>query len=247
MHYRDNQFGAVNIYNSPNVIVKNCTFYNNTSDGRHSSRPFQATGGGLSISCINGIYDSVNISISECNFTENSAKLPGTLQGQTNRVAFQSGRGGGVAIFVNTPAAVNCVVNNSVFVKNIAHEGGGGLFCFIEAQNHRTYVLENLLFVDNLASSISGALLLSTLNSRSSEAFSSVAVINCTFMENTAVSIGGVSNVYFYNGLANNSVIFRSCVFTNNSAGRYGGAVDVASYNFFVDRSHYTPVTFIDW
>ncbi|XP_065908079.1 uncharacterized protein [Dysidea avara] len=243
---KDNQFGAVNIYNSPNVIVKNCTFYNNTSDGRHSSRPFQATGGGLSISCINGIYDSVNISISECNFTENSAKLPGTLQGQTNRVAFQSGRGGGVAIFVNTPAAVNCVVNNSVFVKNIAHEGGGGLFCFIEAQNHRTYVLENLLFVDNLASSISGALLLSTLNSRSSEAFSSVAVINCTFMENTAVSIGGVSNVYFYNGLANNSVIFRSCVFTNNSAGRYGGAVDVASYNFFVDRSHYTPVTFID-
>ena len=245
MHYRDNQFGAVNIYNSPNVMVRNCTFYNNTSDGSHSSRPFQATGGGLSISCINGIYDSVNISISECNFTENSAKLPDRLQGEINRIVFQSGRGGGIAIFVDTSALVNCVVNNSVFVSNSADEGGGGLFCIIEAQNYQTYVFENLLFISNHAT-VAGALLVGTLYSRSGEAFSSVTVANCTFMENTA-SIGGVSNVYFYNGLVNNSVTFRSCIFTNNSARRYAGAVNVASYNFFVGRSHYTPVTFIDW
>ncbi|XP_065906983.1 uncharacterized protein [Dysidea avara] len=226
-------------------MVKNCTFYNNTSDGSHSTRPFQATGGGLSISCINGIYDSVNVSISECNFTDNSAKLPDRLQSDINRIVFQSGRGGGVAIFVDTSALVNCVVNNSVFFRNSADEGGGGLFCYVEAQNFQTFVFENLLFVSNRAT-IAGALLVGTLYSRSdSEAMSSVTISNCIFTENTA-SIGAVSNVYFYNGLVNNSVTFRSCIFTNNSARIYAGAVDVASYNFFVDRSHYTPVTFID-
>jgi len=246
MSYRDSQFGAVSIYNSQNVKITNCSFFNNTSNGSYVKRPFQAASGGLSISYINGTYSSVNISVSGCNFTKNSATLPDTIQRDIQRLSFQSGRGGGVAIFINSFTPVNCVVSNSVFVNNKADDFGGGLICnIITVFSHQIYKYGNLLFVNNSAK-ISGAFLHGYLFSRSSEAFLGALITNCTFVENNA-GIGGVANIYYYDGLVNNSVTFSNCVFSHNSATEYAGAVDVVSFDFFADKSRYSPVSFIDW
>ena len=248
LYYRQSQIGAVNILNSPNVTVKNCTFYNNTSDGSYIDTPFQPSSGGLSISYSSEKIATIDINIDECNFTDNFALSTDPLRISINAFFLQNlfgGRGGGLAIVFNTTNTVNCVVNNSVFFDNEASVWGGGLYCVIaEAHNHQTYMFENLVFVNNRAA-VAGALTFVTLFGQSDDIFVNASISSCTFMENTA-RIAGVATIYFYNRVTNNSVIFERCNFTNNSATIYAGTIDIVSYNFFVDRSHYTPITFKD-
>ena len=239
----------MNIFNSPNVIVSNCSFHNNTSDGSDIDTPFQPSSGGLSISYSSEIKANIDISVNRCNFTNNSAISTVPLRLSINRFFLKNifgGRGGGLAIVFNTSNTVNCIVNNSVFVNNEASIWGGGLYCVIaEAHNHQNYMFENLVFTNNRAL-VAGAFTYVILVGQSDDIFVNALLVGCRFVENTA-RIAGVANVYFYNRIPNNSVIFEHCNFTNNSATVYAGTVDIVSYNFFDDRSRYTPITFLDW
>ena len=47
--FRNHEHGALNIFNSPNVIIKHCTFRNNTSSSYFTRKPFQGNSGGLSV------------------------------------------------------------------------------------------------------------------------------------------------------------------------------------------------------
>ena len=249
VHYRHNLFGAVSIYNTPTVTLKNCTFHNNTSDGRHISKRFQTSSGGLSITYNIGATSGISINIAGCNFTDNVAILPGAELVSTNVFFTQSGfvgRGGGLAIVVNTSSKVNCVVKSSLFVNNEASVWGGGLYCVVaEAHNHQSYIFENLMFVNNRAR-VGGALTFVILNGQSDDILISAGIHNCQFVDNKA-RIAAVANIYHIYELANNSIVFTNCTFVSNSAADYAGAIDLVSYSFFVGRSHYTPTTFINW
>jgi len=248
LYCRQSQIGAVNIFNSPNVTVKNCTFYNNTSDGGFIVAPFHPSSGGLSISYSSDKTASININIDDCNFTDNFAISTDPLRLSIDRFFIEnifSGRGGGLAIVFNTTNTVDCAVKNSVFMNNKASIWGGGLYCVIsEAHNHQNYIFENLVF-DNNHAVVSGAFTYVILFGQRDNIFVNARIVGCIFAENTA-KIAGVATIYFYDRVTNNSVIFEHCNFTKNSAIIYAGTVDIVSYNLFVDRSRYTPITFKD-
>ena len=229
--------------------MQNCTFDNNTFDGIHLDMPFQPSGGGLSISYSSEVQANISIIVDNCTFTNNFAVSTDSLMFSINQLFQQNifgGRGGGLAIVFNTTSTINCVVNNSLFVNNEASIAGGGLYCVVvEAHNHQSYVFENLMFVNNRAS-VSGALIFGILFGQSDDICVSAIMASCTFIDNSA-RIAGVSTIYLYNRVTNNSVIFQHCNFINNSATIYAGTIDIASYDFFVDKSWYNPITFIDW
>ena len=68
--------GALSIYNSQNVTVKNCTFYNNTSDSYffNQMQQYQGSSGGLSVGFnMNNSSVVLNITITNINFGNNNA------------------------------------------------------------------------------------------------------------------------------------------------------------------------------
>ena len=249
LYFRYMKNGAVNIYNSPNVIVKNCTFYNNTSDGSHI-KAFQTSSGGLSISYKSKTATSINIIVIGCKFISNIASSVHNLNTRSSVQSFFrntfDGRGGGLSILANTSSAVNCTIRNSTFSNNIAKYFGGGFYCpIVQAHSDHTYVLENVIFKGN-AARYGGAFIYGTVFKRSIEALYTLQVYNCTFMDNTA-GIGGALHISIYDGLTNNLMIFKQCNFARNCATEFGGTVDIVSQNFYMDRSQFTPVAFVEW
>ena len=137
--YRDHEDGALNIYNSENVFINNCTFHNNTSSSYFTRKPYQRNAGGLSIGYNSQLtkLDDVDIVVTNCRFTNNRAAPPSALilpptKFLTHKIF--SGRGGGLSIPVNlATSSLNCVVNNSVFINNYAVSFGGAYvlyFCW---------------------------------------------------------------------------------------------------------------------
>jgi len=251
LYFRDNQHGAVNIFNSLNVTVKNCSFYNNTSDSRFTNNPFQASVGGLSIS-----YNTEDLSnivhltflVSDCTFINNVAKSNLSLSSSVNRLFSQniySGRGGGLAIIFNVTSLVYCTVMDCTFINNRAAAMSGGFYSVVGvARSNQTFLFKNNVFTENwvtLAGAFNFVMLASNtkLNVRA-------MIYNCKFKQNTA-DVAGAAIVYFYNGLTNFSVVFQKCDFINNISISYAGAIDMVSYNFFAFRNGYPPVEFIDW
>lgn len=247
IHFRDNQYGAVNIFNSPNVTVKNCSFYNNT--GRFTRTPFRASSGGLSISYDTGEFNNINIFVSDCIFVNNNAMLDLTLRYSINRLFSEnlySGRGAGLAIVFNVSVPTNCTITDCVFINNTAQSLTGGLYTVVrEARSDQTYLFKNNVFRGNWAA-LSGAFNFVILSSRNESLQVNATICNCTFERNRA-NIAGSTIIYFYDGLGNFSVVFEECDFINNTAAMYAGAIDVVSYNFFAFRNNFPPVQFISW
>ena len=251
---RSNHHGALNIFNSPNVIVNNCIFNNNTSDGLLTRAPFRASAGGLSISYNNNNTEelsnmTVNIYVSHCTFMNNVATLDLSLRYSINRLFSEnlySGRGGGLAIIFNVTSTSNCTVTDCRFINNTAQSLSGGLYSVVgEARYAQIYLFKNNLFSGNSAM-LSGAFNFVILSSRNISTQVNTSIYNCTFQHNSA-NIAGSSVIYFYDGLADFSVVFEECHFINNTAAVYAGAIDVVSYNFFAFRNSYPPVEFINW
>ena len=188
--YSDHEHGAVNIFNSPNVIVKNCTFYNNTSDTYFTRKPYQSNAGGLSVG-YNSLLTTVslnymNLTIYNCNFTNNHAGLPASPnEVQESRIF--SGRGGGLSLVVNATGIINCIVNNSIFVSNFAENLGGGVYISISEYSalQQFYLFANNVFISN-AASYGGAFFFANLVIPSIDFSQNIVVFNSVFTENKA-------------------------------------------------------------
>ena len=252
-HFRHHEHGALSIYNSVNVTVKNCTFHNNTSDGNFTMKPYQGSAGGLSIG-YNDTHlrrESINIHIIKCNFSSNAAVLPSnlTLSSTTEALLHKKfpGRGGALTVLISTCHPLNFVLNDSIMMDNSAHFGASIYCVIINGYYNQTYVFANNVFMNNTAP-IGGGLTFANLVGRPVKSIIHSLIYNCTFIDNTATSeVSGAANAYALYGLPNNIVIFRDCKFYNNNAEMYGGAVDIASYNFFENREEVFPVHFINW
>ena len=253
---RHHEHGAVNIFNSPKVIVKNCTFLNNTSSSFFTRKPFQGNAGGLSIGHNIRLatipLSTVDILVTDCNFTYNHATPPShlltSLNGLQTRRIF-SGRGGGLSIPVNITGEFNCTVNNSVFVNNFADAFGGGAYVFISEilTLNQTYVFGNNIFRMNSAD-FGGALCFASHVRSLTNFFQSAVLYNCTFAKNTANNIGGgIFLLPSFRGLGGTYVRFERCEFLSNSAIHHSGAVDVVSYNLYGNRQNQIPVEFVHW
>ena len=252
--FRHHEHGAVSIYNSQDVTVKNCTFHNNTSDSYFTRRPYQGSAGGLSI----GYHfpnsklrlNDIIIVITDCTFSDNFAAPPTALRLTSTQILIGrifSGRGAAMSILVNVNTTLSFVLNNSLLVNNSAYNFGGGIYCLSAGgRNNQTFLWSNNIFIGNRAS-IAGALSFISLLNLPVQFILYDRVYNCTFTDNVAHSeVAGAATIYPLYGLPNTLVVFEDCKFYNNSALIYGGAVDITSYNFFAYRILF-PVQFINW
>ena len=240
----------MNIFNSPNVIIRNCTFYNNTSDTKFTIQPYQGNAGGLSIG-YNLLFatiplDIINITVYSCNFTNNHAGPLTSINEVPERRIF-TGRGGGLSLVINITGTVICTVNDSIFVNNLATNNGGGVYISTSEPStlEQFYLFANNNFTSNAASHgggfFFGNIVLPSIN------FSQTIVLyNSTFTENKAEQIGGGICVSSY-GLGDSFVKIEKCEFFMNTAEKLGGAFSVQSINLYGNRQNQNPVEFVSW
>ncbi|XP_065897652.1 uncharacterized protein [Dysidea avara] len=249
---KDHEHGTVNIFNSPKVIVKNCTFQNNTSTSFFTRKQFQSNGGGLSIGYNERLatINYVDVLVNNCVFKNNSAIPPTKLSSTTTVVLARevfSGRGGGLSILIKTSVPVNVVVNNSKFINNFASNYGGGLYQFInEEVGNQTYVFGNNTFINNTALRGAGAVNFGNFGHTINQTRFNGVFYNCIFDGNSADLAGGLHIFPSYHGYSNNYIRMELCKFNNNNASNYAGAVDIISYNYFGSRQHYDPFVFVN-
>ena len=253
---RNHEHGAVNIFNSHKVFVKNCTFLNNTSSSFFTRKPYQGNAGGLSIGYNTRLatrpLNSFEMVVTDCNFTRNHAIPPLHLQASINDVFLElifSGRGGALSVPVNITGELSCTVNNSVFVDNHAIELGGSVYFGVgfTAPRYQTYVFGNNFFTLNSAN-LGGALCFVSHIKPLKKFYQSTVVYNCTFVKNTGKQIGGgVHLLPSFLGLEGTYVRFEKCWFYSNMAVHHGGAVEVVTGNRFGNRQNLIPVEFVHW
>ena len=257
MSFRDHEHGAVNIFNSPNVVVKNCTFDNNTSSSYFTRQPFQGSAGGLSIGYNSRFattsLNDVNITVTDCMFTNNRAAPPTNLQLSPTELQARrifSGRGGGLSIVINITSEIHCTLNNSKFTNNFAENFGGAFYVFISESSimNQFYMFENNTFRSNGATYGGACTFVRFSDIFIPEGIYQTAnFYNCSFVNNTARVGGGLHVLPSSLGLAGSLISFVKCEFFNNTAMVYAGVFDIVSYNFFDNREHLTPVEFRDW
>ena len=194
---------------------------------------------------------SVNVLVTDCVFINNSADPPFHLSlSTTNLIERQifSGRGGGMALPVNTTCPLDAIISNNVFINNYAGNYGGGLYCFISGTvGNQTWMIGNNSFIGNHAVIGSGALNFGNFGTPAPSSTLHSTMYNCTF-ENNRAQTGGCLHMFpSYNGFSGNFIILKQCIFLNNTSSEIGGAIDVTSYNLYQSRQHYDPVKFIDW
>ena len=235
------------------MTVKNCTFHNNTSSSYFTRKLYQGNAGGLSISYnmrfSNRIVSSIDVLVTDCIFTDNHAAPPTALRlSSIESLALNifAGRGGALAMPINTTSFVNCVVMNNIFINNSAHSFGGCIYTFVGGsyRNH-TFLFASNMFIKNSAG-IGGVISL-IQSQRIPDTFLLHATIqNCTFIQNRA-KICGCVNYYPHLDFAGDLIQFIDCKFYNNSADIYAGAIDIVSFRFFGSRVHQEPIQLTNW
>ena len=253
MSFKDHEHGAVNIFNSPNVIVKNCTFDNNTSSSLFTRQPYQSDAGGLSIGYNSRLtmtsINDVNITVTDCSFTNNRAAPPTSLQLSPAEIidyGIFSGRGGGLSIVINVTSEIHCTVNNSRFINNFAESLGGALYVFISESStmNQSYKFENNIFASSGATYGDACTFARFLEELIPEgSYQTASFYNCSFINNTARIGGGIHLLPSSLGLDYNLISFVKFKFINNTVMDYAGVFDIVSYNFFGNREHLTPIS----
>ena len=241
----------MNIFNSPNVIIRNCTFYNNTSDAKFTRQPYKSNSGGLSIGYnllfATILLDIINITVYSCNFTNNYAgSLTSTYE--LPLYGIFTGRGGGLSLVFNVSGIVICRVNDSIFVNNLADNLGGGVYISTSerSSSEQFYLFANNNFTSNAAGYGAGGFFFANIVFPSINFSQTIVLCNSMFNENKAEQIGGGVFVFSY-GLGGSFVKIEKCEFFMNTAGENGGAFAVKSIKLYGNRQNQNPVEFVSW
>ena len=241
--------------------MKNCRFYNNTSDSLFTTKPYQGSAGGFSagynfpftkVSPVHGDNSFALVSlfahITNCTFTDNSALLPAG-QGETSAGILRNnmfrGCGGAFAVLVNTYLNLTFEFSDNIVMNNFAEALGGGVFCLNQKGSFQMYIFNNNAFMNNAGLRAGGlALIYITIPT--------IAIYNdfynCTFYNNTVSQMAGAIAVAAVFGLGTNIFItFKECNFLNNTAMIYGGAVDTTLFIFEYTVQAESLIAFINW
>ena len=236
------------------ITVKNCTFHNNTSDSLFISKKYQGSAGGISIGYnfnvtnANALIppaDTVTNHITDCTFTDNSARLfngqGGTSDVLTNEIF--PGRGGAIIVLVSTDLKLTFNFSDNVVMNNFAEVFAGGVYCLTHESSSQAYTFNNNDFISNTALRAGGLGFFYTKTP--TIAIHNIDIYNCTFHNNTVSQKGGAALIYsVYELHANVFVTFKECNFFNNTAMIHGGAVDVVLFSKTQTES---LIAFVNW
>ena len=231
-----NPAGALEISNSPRIIVDNCQFTNNTSQGIGKTR-YSGNSGGMSIG-FDGTprppeFQSIppEIFITETQFTNNSANASGAFVYEVSYVLktnIFNQRGGAMAIYIGSPNyTAQILIQNCTIKGNQALDSGGGIYMNIggENNNHSIKIIDTN-FIENNGPDGGGLEITQYSNVRIDEPHHAVNIINCNFLRNVATFGGGYKSLQIFVYL--NTVNLYNCTFINNSA-QVGGALYLQS------------------
>ena len=263
LYIRYHKHGAVSIYNSVNVTVRNCTFCNNTSDSYYFNhqKQYQGSSAGLSVGYnMNNSNMLLNITITDTDFVNNTDSPLAEFKVTPSKMIHEkryTGRGGGLSVLVNSNfSQVNCIISGCKFLDNFANSLEGALYIlFANVFNKQSYRIDNVTFNNNSAP-IGGALCFIDLRIKINDSCVRVetndscihtTVVNCTFTNNMADHSGGAVSMLSVMGETNYSVEYEDCEFCNNTATGHGGSIDIASSKFFKSRDVLHPVVFSNW
>ena len=192
--------GAVDIYNSHDVIVSNCTFENNGPVVITKNFAWRGHAGGLSVAFnlnLEGVQNRsvLTTSIRDSMFRNNSvhAAISGRqTTSQLLRRNIPTGRGGGCAVNTNSITPVHVQVDGCLFERNFALTYGGGLYCAWNIiSSHRT-MLNDTIFIENESPGGAGGLEMGFARGGVENMGNQVYASNLQFFRNKATYGGGV-------------------------------------------------------
>ena len=194
--------GAIDILNSFDIMIVNCSFnHSGPVTDTLKNQFYSIHSGGLSIT-IDSLSERNDvepiINITECSFYNNSALPTAELTRSTNDIFTKNiftGRGGGLGIALNSPnRSVNAYIVDCTFMKNRALVWGGGTYIIFGPMSNHTVIVEGSCFIENDSEYGAGGLFSSTVDSTTNIAFSSIFFKRSSFIANTAFQGGAVVN-----------------------------------------------------
>jgi predicted outer membrane repeat protein len=176
-----------------------CSFYNNRAT---------AQGGGLYLQTLDN--STVNVQVTNCQFTQNQGFNPGVT-------AARAGALGLYAFGVNSN--ITCNVTGSSFTGNSCEQWGGAVWNYARAGSVCNINISNSSFTGN--SSNSG----SAIHSHAQGGPVNCNVTQTTFLNNTSQYMGAAIRNYCELAGGNGLMNVTGCTFTNNVATLGGGAI----------------------
>ena len=220
----------MDISNSPQVIVNNCTFTNNTSLGI-GTRRFSGNAGAVAIGYDDGPKpDNLQnipplIRITGSTFTENSAMGEEGFRSTVGHVLSQMffrERGGAIACYIgSTNYSADIVISSCIFEKNYGQASGGAVYMYLSGEdNGHSVTFEGCCFIGNYGSVGGGVeLTFDTFISGSSDLLINHALVkDCLFESNKGRDGAGLSQIQINKQENLNNLTIRNCSFVKNEA-----------------------------
>ncbi len=218
--------GALEISNSPVIVVESCQFTNNTSEGIGKTA-YSGNSGGLSIGFNNNnrsaIFQSIlpQIRVKDTEFIDNNATAAMDFQYDVSFVLkknIYNQRGGGMAIYLGAPNYQAQVLVQNCFLKgNNARDSGGGIYMNIQGDNNNHSInIMDTDFIDNVGPDGGGLEITQYSGISANVRHHIVNIVNCQFWGNKGRFGGGFKSIQVFTYL--NTVNLDNCTFFNNTA-----------------------------
>ena len=251
---KNDSIPAIEMYNSSNIIIENCSFQHSVTQVIALSEMLgtvtinrckfifnQFEGHGTAIYYLSKItlYSEFQFTIANCNFTHNRASIDKSVVyiSPSNNISMEQVHLTN-SVFLSNQGSAIYISHHNIFASGIIlFEGneansGGGIFI----TNHSNIVFQNsdVKFASNQALNDGGALFIENSNIT----FKGSSIV--TAISNQALRFGGA----FYIG-DNSDVTFEAncTVVVNNTQARHGGAIFIIN-NSDVKFAGYSTVTF---
>lgn len=195
--------GALDIYNTIDIVVVNTSFKHNgplTSYFKLHGR-YVVHSGGLSIGADildeGKIYSprSPSIHIENCSFINNSAIPSDALQQTLTQVFIRelfTGRGGGLGLALNSPLRpYSVVIRNCSFVHNFAKLLGGAVYITLGWATSHDIVFDSNMLIENESGFAGGATFLGSFGPGTQTKFDNIVFKDCMYIRNKAERGGG--------------------------------------------------------
>ena len=222
----------MSIRNAGNVVVKNCAFHNNTSDGYFTtSKQYQGSAGGLSID-YSSSYSFTTTQYCGISYVTKSSQNYTELPNQDYTVPFFTLPSRNIHIinctFINNYAVLlhERMGNSFYVVTNKVFPGrGGALSVIVNTDTALSFVLNDSRIINNFADAFGGGVYCLTQRGPSQN----YTFGNNIFMNNTGLIAGGLALIYLLNTAAEFPVssLVYNCTFYNNTASSVAGATTV--------------------